>query len=95
MVSPEPQVRSFGEHYGVVFWPTRPYTPRHKGKVEKGVDYLQDNALKGRIFTSLEEENRFLLDWELTVADIRIHSCLKVARSSCEPRNKCLCSSRG
>jgi len=68
-----PKVRSFGEHYGVVFWPTRPYTPRHKGKVEKGVDYVQDNALKGRIFTSLEEENRFLLDWELTVADTRIH----------------------
>ena len=43
-----PKVRSFGEHYGLVFWPTRPYTPRHKGKVEKGVDYVQDNALKGR-----------------------------------------------
>ena len=68
-----PKVRSFGEHYGVIFLPTRPYTPRHKGKVEKGVDYVQDNALKGRRFASLEEENRFLLDWELTVADTRIH----------------------
>jgi transposase len=68
-----PKVQSFGEHYGLVFWPTRPYTPRHKGKVEKGIDYVQDNALKGRRFTSLEEENRFLLDWELTVADTRIH----------------------
>jgi transposase len=68
-----PKVRSFGEHYGVVFWPTRPRTPRHKGKVEKGVDYVQDNALKGRCFTSLEEQNLFLLDWELTVADTRIH----------------------
>ena len=68
-----PKVRSFGEHYGIVFLPTRPYTPRHKGKVEKGVDYVQDNALKGRRFTSLEEQNRFLLDWELTVADTRIH----------------------
>jgi hypothetical protein len=68
-----PKVRSFGEHYDLAFWPTRPYTPRHKGKVEKGVDYVQDNALKGRRFTSLEEENRFLLDWELTVADTRIH----------------------
>ena len=68
-----PKVRSFGEYYGVVFWPTRPYTPRHKGKVEKGIDYVQDNALKGRIFKSLEEQNRFLLDWELTVADTRIH----------------------
>ena len=68
-----PKVQSFAEHYGLVFWPTRPYTPRHKGKVEKGVDYVQDNALKGRRFTSLQEENRFLLDWELTVADTRIH----------------------
>jgi transposase len=68
-----PKVRSFGEHYGVVFWPTRPYTPRHKGKVEKSVDYVQENALKGRRFTSLQEENLFLLDWELTVADTRIH----------------------
>jgi transposase len=68
-----PKVRSFGEHYGCVFWPTRPRTPRHKGKVEKGVDYAQDNALKGRRFTSLEEQNVFLLNWELTVADTRIH----------------------
>jgi transposase len=68
-----PKVRSFGEYYGSVFWPTRPYTPRHKGKVEKGVDYVQGNALKGRRFTSLEEENVFLRDWELTVADTRIH----------------------
>ena len=68
-----PKVRSFGEYYSCVFWPTRPRTPRHKGKVEKGVDYTQDNALKGRRFSSLEEENAFLLSWELTIADTRIH----------------------
>ena len=68
-----PKVRSFGEHYGTVFLPTRPYTPRHKGKVERGVDYVQENALRGRTFASLEEQNRFLRDWELTVADTRVH----------------------
>jgi transposase len=68
-----PKVRSFGEHYSMAFWPTRPRTPRHKGKVEKGVGYVKNNALKARIFTSLEEQNLFLLDWELTVADTRIH----------------------
>src|SRR5215469_12032019 len=68
-----PKVRSFGQHYGVVLWPTRPYTPRHKGKVERGVDYVQENALKGRTFTALEEENRFLLAWEGSVADTRLH----------------------
>jgi transposase len=68
-----PKVRSFAEHYGTVFLPTRPYTPRHKGKVERGVDYVQENALRGRSFTSLEEQNRFLREWELTVADTRVH----------------------
>jgi transposase len=68
-----PKVRSFGAHYGTVFLPTRPYTPRHKGKVERGVDYVQENALKGRSFPSLEEQNRFLRDWELAVADTRVH----------------------
>ena len=68
-----PKVRSFAEYYGFVFWPTRPRTPRHKGKVEKGIDYVQSNALKARRFTRLEEQNAFLLDWELTVADTRIH----------------------
>jgi transposase len=68
-----PKVRSFAEHYGTVFLPTRPYTPRHKGKVERGVDYVQENALRGRSFASLEDQNRFLLEWELTVADTRVH----------------------
>jgi transposase len=68
-----PKMRSFCQHYGVVLLPTRPYTPRHKGKVERGVDYVQDNALKGRTFPSLEEENRFLSDWERSVADTRVH----------------------
>ena len=53
--------------------PTKPYTPRHKGKIERGVDYVKDNALKGRTFASLAEQNRHLQSWEQTVADTRIH----------------------
>ena len=68
-----PKVLSFARHYGVVFLPTRPYTPRHKGKVERGIDYVQENALKGKTFSSLEGQNHFLLDWEQTVADTRLH----------------------
>jgi len=68
-----PKVQSFCEHYGVVILPTRPYTPRHKGKVEKGIDYVQGNALKGRVFDSLPAENEHLLHWEATTADTRIH----------------------
>jgi len=68
-----PKIQAFSAHYGTVILPTKPYTPRHKGKVERGVDYVQDNGLKGKGFGSLAEENAYLLDWETTVADTRIH----------------------
>lgn len=68
-----PKLRSFCEHYGTVLLPTKPRTPRHKGKVERGVDYVQENALKGRSFKTLHEQNEYLLHWERTVADTRIH----------------------
>src|SRR5262249_43081704 len=29
-----PKLEAFARHYGTVFLPTRPYTPRHKGKIE-------------------------------------------------------------
>ena len=72
-----PKVQSFCRHYGTVILPTKPYMPRHKGKVEAGVKYVKNNALKARVFTSLEEQNRFLADWERTVADTRIHGTTK------------------
>jgi transposase len=72
-----PKLRSFAEHYGLAILPTRPRTPRHKGKVESGVAYVKKNALAGHTFASLEEENRHLLDWETTVADRRIHGTIR------------------
>ena len=57
--------------------PTKPRTPRHKGKIESGVGYVKNNALKGRVFASLDEQNRHLLDWETTVADLRIHGTIR------------------
>lgn len=68
-----PKLASFARHYGTVVLPTRPATPRHKGRVERGVDFVQDNALKGRTFESLAAENAFLDAWEKNVADTRIH----------------------
>jgi transposase len=68
-----PKIQSFCQHYGTVILPTKPRMPRHKGKVEKGIDYVQSNALKGRTFGSLAEENQHLLDWEARIADTRIH----------------------
>ncbi len=72
-----PKLQSFARHYGTAFLPTKPYTPRHKGKVESGVKYVKRNALKARVFASLAEENEFLLNWETQVADQRIHGTTK------------------
>jgi len=68
-----PKVQSFCRHYGTVILPTKPYTPRHKGKVERGIGYVQDNGLKGKVFKSLAEQNQHLAQWEAQVADHRIH----------------------
>jgi len=72
-----PKIESFAAHHGTVFLPTKPYTPRHKGKIEGGVKYVQNNALAGRSFRSLEEQNEYLWHWETQVADQRIHGTTK------------------
>jgi transposase len=68
-----PKLRAFADHYGLALLPTRPWTPRHKGKIESGVGYVKKNALKGQVFTSLDEESHHLRQWEETVADTRVH----------------------
>ncbi|MEQ8788422.1 MAG: IS21 family transposase [Pirellulaceae bacterium] len=73
----DPKLMSFARHYGTAFLPTKPYTLEHKGKVEAGVKYVKNNALKGRQFDSLPQQNDFLLDWETRVADTRIHGTTK------------------
>lgn len=71
------KVEEFCRHYGTVILPTRPAMPQHKGKVEAGVKYVQNNALKGRCFESLTAQNLFLAEWERTVADTRIHGTIR------------------
>src|SRR5882672_6864746 len=68
-----PKLEEFARHYGTVILPTKPAMPRHKGKVEAGVKYAQNNAVKGRSFESLAGQNLFLTEWEKNVADTRIH----------------------
>lgn len=72
-----PKMADFARHYGTVVVPTAPYRPEHKGKVEAGVKYAQDNACKGRTFDSLGAQNQFLTEWERTVADTRIHGTVR------------------
>ena len=68
-----PKVVSFCEHYGTVILPTQPAMPRHKGKIEAGIKYVQANGLAGKQFESLGAQNVHLAHWEETVADTRIH----------------------
>jgi transposase len=72
-----PQLVEFCKYYDIVFQPTRPRTPRHKGKVERSVGYVKGNSLRGREFESLAAQNEHLRDWERTVADTRIHGTTK------------------
>ena len=72
-----PKLLSFCEHYHTSVLPTKPATPRHKGKIEAGVKFVQNNALKGRSFESLAKQNQFLSEWEARVADTRIHGTVR------------------
>jgi transposase len=72
-----PKILSFARHYNVVILPTKPYTPRHKGKIESGIKYVKNNGLKGKAFKTIEEENGHLSEWESRIADTRIHGTTK------------------
>jgi hypothetical protein len=61
----------------IKFRPIMPRSPHFKGKVENSVNYVQENALKGRKFSSLQEQNEFLRYWEQNIADKRIHGTTK------------------
>jgi transposase len=65
------------KHYNVVADPARVRDPDRKGTVENAIQHTQNTALKGREFQSLEEQNEFLMHWELRWASKRIHGRTK------------------
>jgi transposase len=77
----DPQVqwayRECAEHYGFLIAPCRPFTPQHKGKVERGVDYVKNNFLAGRGELPLTQANRAVRQWCLTTAGHRTHGTTK------------------
>ncbi len=72
-----PKLEEICRHYGMVILPCKPVMPRHKGKIESGVNYGQENARKGHRFERLAAQNLHLLHWENHVADKRIHGTTK------------------
>lgn len=65
--------RQMALYYGFLISPTRPYTPRHKGKVENGVHYVQRNFMAGQEFADINCANRHLKNWIRDVAGVRNH----------------------
>jgi transposase len=65
--------RRMAQHYGFLISPTRPYTPRHKGKVESGVHYVKRNFLAGREFLDIHVANQRLKTWVQERAGTREH----------------------
>ncbi len=63
----------FARHWGFTPLPTRPRNPQENGKQERSGGYVKDNALKGRRFDNLAEQNEYLRRWNRTVARLRIH----------------------
>jgi transposase len=74
---------SYAHHAGFIPVPCLPRTPEHKGKVESGVKYTQENGLKGMRFESLDAQNVHLRRWNLSIAFPRKHGTTKRIVSEC------------
>lgn len=72
-----PNYLAFADHYGFIPIPCKVRTPEHKGKVESNIKYVQNNALTGKRFDSLEAQNTYLRHWNRTWASTRIHGTTK------------------
>lgn len=72
-----PLFLDFANHYGFTPKTHRPYRPRTKGKVERSVDYVKDNFLNGRSFSSFDDLNAEALHWLDATANLRIHATTK------------------
>jgi transposase len=64
---------AFAKHWDFTPLPIKPRNPKENGKQERSGGYVKENALKGRRFDSLEEQNQFLRHWNRTIARLRIH----------------------
>lgn len=71
--------RRLALHYGFLVSPTVPHTPRHKGKVENGVHYVQRNFLAGQEFVDIRVGNERLGGWVREVAGSRTHGTTRQA----------------
>jgi len=65
--------KRLARHYGFMISPCAPATPKHKGKVEKNVDYVKGAFCNGEVWTDLADMNIKIRRWSKEVAGTRIH----------------------
>lgn len=65
--------RKLAQHYHFIISPNRPATPRHKGKVENGVNYVKSNFFAGQEFVDIDCANQRLRVWIMEIAGTREH----------------------
>jgi transposase len=80
--------RDFLRHYGIRPRFCRPYRARTKGKIESGIKYIKKNFLAGRRFRDLDDLNRQLEEWLVTVTDVRVHGTTGVRPIDRFPQEK-------
>lgn len=68
-----PTFKAFADYWGFEPRVCRPYRAQTKGKVESGVKYLKRNFLPGRTFVDLVDFQVQLDEWNVTIADRRLH----------------------
>ncbi len=65
--------KAFAAHWGFRPRACAPFRARTKGKDERGVRYVKENAVAGRGFDSLEALRAHLAWWQREIADRRLH----------------------
>lgn len=70
---PNPAYLDFAQHYGFEIKACTVRRPNQKGRVEKGVDYVKGNFLRGLELTAFEPINPAARIWLETVANVRVH----------------------
>ncbi len=70
--------RECAEHYNFTISPCLPRTPRHKGKVERGILYVKRSLLADHRFADLAAANAAARHWVEEVAGRRVHGTLRV-----------------
>jgi transposase len=68
-----PTFRAFADYWGFEPRLCQPYRAQTKGKVESGVKYFKGNFLPGREFIDDVDLHEQLVEWMVTIADVRIH----------------------